>query len=183
MNRLIKSPKITRGKGLRSVKDSVKNVANDEINRKDYINDRNVSYTKLFDYYLSDQQQNKVLTRKLENHDYFSTLLKDKKELQHMNMNLLAKVLLYLDSKDDTLFDKNPKSEIANFLTNSTIKQAKTSAKNTNNIDDKEILDFFRYIRFIKILMDNNKLNNENDEKILTKIKNMEMIHPHSLEY
>jgi len=177
MDILIKSPKITRGKGLRSVKE--------EVNRKESINDRSAAYTKLFDHYLSEQQQNKILVRKLVNHDYFSNLLRNKKELQYMNMNLLVKVLLFLDSKDDDLFSKDPKSEILNYLNNSTIKQNKSLIRQINIIDDnKEVLDFFRYIRFIKILMDN-KINKEEKEetRIWNKARNMEMIHPHSDEH
>lgn len=177
MNRLIKSPKITRGKGLRAVKEDEINI---QIN-----NDRNSAYTKLFDYYLSDQQQDKTLIRKLENHDYFASLLKDKKELQYMNMNLLAKVLLFLDSKEDTLFNKNPKSEILNYLNISMVKQNKNSLKTPNPIDNnKEVLDFFRYIRFVKTLMDNNKIENgEKKERLLNKAQNKEMIHPYLFEY
>lgn len=177
MDILIKSPKITRGKGLRSVKE--------EVNKKEFINDRNAAYTKLFDYYLSEQHQNKILIRKLTNHDYFSNLLRNKKELQYMNMNLLAKVLLFLDSKDDDLFTINPKLEILNYLNKTILKQNKSSIKQINIIDDnKEVLDFFRYIRFVKILMDNIKNNKgEEETRIWSKARNMEMINPHSEDY
>lgn len=184
MEVLIKSPKITRGKGIRSVKE--------ETNQKESINDRDAAYTKLFDHYLSDQQPDKTLVRKLRQHDYFAELLRNKKELQHMNMNLLSKVLLFLDSKDDdNLFGENAKSEILNYLNNTTIKQNKNLGKKVNSIDDnnimenKEVLDFFRYTTFIKILMDNNKINNKenNEEKNGNKTENIEIIHPHSVEY
>lgn len=175
MDILIKSPKITRGKGLRSVK---------EVDVKETINDRNAAHTKLFDGYLSDQQQNKILIRKLVNHEYFSNLLRNKKELQVMSTLLLAKVLLFLDSKDDNLFSKDPKSEILSYLNNSPIKQSKVVVKRIGVDDNKEILDFFRYIRFMKILMDNNKTNKEAEEiRIWNKARNMEMIHPHSDEF
>ena len=178
MEVLIKSPKVTRGKGIRSVKETPSQS----------INDRDIAYTKLFDYYLSNQQQDKTLIRKLRKHDYFSDLLRNKKELQNMNMNLLSKVLLFLDSKDDDdLFGENAESEILTYLNNLTSKQNKILSKKVNNIDDnnvmekKEVLDFFRYTAFIKILMDNNKFNEE--EEILDKTGKMEMIHPHSAEY
>ena len=181
MEVLIKSPKITRGKGIRSV--------SEENNQKGFINDRDIAYTKLFDYYLSDQRQDKILIRKLKRHDYFSYILRNKKELQHMKMDLLSKVLLFLDSKDDdNLFGKNAKSEILTYLNNSTGKQNKNLAKKVNNIDDdnfmenKEVLDFFRYVGFIKILMDTNKNNNEDEEQELTKNYKLEMIHPHTIE-
>lgn len=180
MDILIKSPKITRGKGLRSVKE--------EVNKKESVNDRSAAYTKLFDHYLSEQQQNKILIRKLTNHDYLANLLRNKRELQYMTMSLLANVLLFLDSKDDALFNRDPKSEILNFLKNSTIKQNKILIKQINAVDDnKEVLDFFRYIRFIKTLMDSNKTKINKDEEETTRIwnkaRNMVMIHPHSDEY
>jgi hypothetical protein len=183
MEVLIKSPKITRGKGIRSVRG--------ETNQKGSINDRDAAYNKLFDHYLSDQQPNKTLVRKLKKHDYFANLLRNKKELQHMKMELLSKVLLFFDSKDDdNLFGNNLKAEILTYLHIPTSKKTKSLKKKVNNIDDnniddnKEILDFFRYARFIQILIDNNKINNEKDqEKIWDKSGNMEMIHPHSAEY
>lgn len=180
MDKLIKSPKITRGKGIRSVK--IESV------QKDSISDRNAAYTKLFDHYLSEQQQNKILIRKLTKHDYFSDVLRNKKELQNMSMKLLAKVLLFLDSKDDDyLFVRDAKLEIINYLNNPTIKQNKKLVKKVSVIDDdniienKEVLDFFRYVKFMKILMDNyNKFNNVDHEDHEEKpwIKNQKpMIH------
>lgn len=181
MDKLIKSPKITRGKGIRSVK--IENI------QKDSISDRNAAYTKLFDHYLSEQQQNKTLIRKLTKHEYFSDLLRNKKELQNMDIKLLAKVLLFLDSKedDDYLFVSDAKSEIINYLNNPLIKQNKKLVKKVTVIDDnnyvenKEVLDFFRYVKFMKILMDNyDKLENEShEEKQWVRARNLEMIHPH----
>lgn len=177
MESLIKSPKITRGKGIRSVKE--------EVNQKGYVNDRNVAYTKLFDYYLSEQQPNKTLIRKLTKHDYFADLLRNKRELQNMNINLLSKVLLFLDSKDDNLFNRDARSEILSYLNDSTKQVKKVNIIDDINItENKEVLDFFRYIGYVKILMDNNKFKNyeKEEEKIWNKISKLEMIHPHTEE-
>ena len=178
MDVLIKSPKITRGKGLRSVKD--------EVNKREGVNDRSTAYTKLFDHYLSEQQHNKIPVRKLANHEYFADLLTNKRELQNMDINLLASVLLFLDSKNDNLFNRDPRAETLDHLNNSTTKQNKSLTKQTSVMDDnKRVLDFFRYIRYVKILMDN-KINEgegrEEETRMWNKARNMEMIHPHSDE-
>jgi hypothetical protein len=176
METLIKSPKITRGKGIRSVKEE----------DKEYVNDRNVAYTKLFDHYLSEQRPDKTLIRKLTKHDYFADLLRNKRELQNMQMELLSEVLLFLDSRDDDLFDKDPKAEILNYLNNSTTKQVKkiNILDDITIVENKKVLDFFRYIGYVKLLMDNNKFKNyeKEEEKLWNKTSKLEMINPHKDE-
>lgn len=184
MELLIKSPKITRGKGIRSVRD--------EDVEKGRINETDAAYTKLFDYYLSDQQSNKIPVRKLINHDYFAHLLRNRKELQHMKMHLLSKVLLFLDSKDDNIFSANAKLEILDSLNDFSIKQTKkTSTSNTDDTKEnkehrqnKEILDFFRYTRFVKELMDGQKLKTEDEDeegvRLWIKQEKLPTIHPHT---
>jgi hypothetical protein len=183
MDLLIKSPKITRGKGIRSVKDTVE---------KDRINEVDAAYNKLFNHYLSNQQQDKSLVRKLVNHDYFEHLLRNKKELQYMNMELLSKVLLFLDSKDD-ISSRNTKQEILDGLNDFSTKQTKKvdDSKETKEYKEykqnKEILDFFRYVRFVEELINEQdlKVENEDEEEVRAwfKQKKLPMIHPHTNDF
>jgi hypothetical protein len=164
MNVLIRSPKTVRGKGLRSV--------NEEIEGEETTLDRNSAHSKLFRSYLSEHRQNREPISKLRNPDKFTEILRDKKELQTMNLILLAKVLLFLDSGGTT------SEEISEYLNYPIIKQSKNTekSKKTKTEIDREKLDFIRYMSFVMEL-----LNKTQDIEDIS--ENNKMIQPESFGY
>ena len=183
MDILIKSPKITRGKGIRSVKD--------EPLVKKFASDRDAAHNKLFENYLSEKKGDKSnykIIRKLINYDYFYDLLLNKRELQYMNMELLSRVLLFSDNKlgQKKLFGSDPKSEILNYLNNSRFQQNKNDKNDKILLQNKLVIDFFRYVGFVQTLINKNIEIEENPQIEISAYsinRRVEMINPSIDEY
>jgi hypothetical protein len=178
----------TRTKGARAVKDPSK-VAKEA-------KETDAAHTKLFQVYLNNnaKTKNKAPDYKLgNNHTYYSNLLRNNNRLQYMNMAVLSQVLLYLNSRDGVITEENLEEDTSPFIDNligrsynsttkNLIKTEISDKKDSNPENDylimryKMILEFFKYLRFVKILEVSKDNNIEKEEPVM--ITKGTMIHP-----
>ncbi len=188
------SEDIIRTKGARAVK----NVSRASKTARE-AKEADVAHTKLFQVYLNNnaKTKNKAPDYKLgNNHAHYSSLLKNNNRLQYMNMVVLSQVLLYLNSRDGVITEDNLEEDISPFIDNLIGRSYNSNTKNLikADISDKKgsnpendylimrykmILEFFKYMRFIKILESSNNINNNENVEETTKITKGTMIHPH----
>ena len=185
MEVLLGSPKsVKRTKGLRSVKkeQNKSNIGNSES-----------AHNKLFNCYLMENPKSPFSIYKLGNrHQYYSDLLNSKKELQYMNMILLSQVLLYLNKFNklldegeiliyiNNLIGKNKdESGLIKFIIET--KDEEKAQREYSIIRQKITFEFLKYIRFVKILVDQHIINDEIFDTEAEYSSSAEPILPHGL--
>lgn len=145
----------------------VRGVRTEQLSTKT-INPNDLAYNKLFNVYLKVDAKDERSQSKLgENYTYFSNLLRNNNQLKDMHMIVLAQVLLFLNQTTyeelDNTLDKQIEPYINELINSNYFSTDKSLIKvNTNNDRDtyniikyRAIVEFYRYIKFVKLLEEN----------------------------